>query len=214
MARNHTTFHTWQSLQQSAVKQTARCSRLHLRVELAGFRKGRSCTEQIFILRNITEQSLDHQQDLVINFIDFKKAFDSVYRSSLWKILTYYGIPDRFINIFKALYDNCSCCVKTASGYTEFFVIVSGVRQDSIFSSFLFIIVINFIMRRTMDNSEYGIVWQKWNCLTDLDFADDVVIVAEEENVCQEMTTKLEEQSAQVGPVSYTHLTLPTILRV
>ena len=103
-----------------------------------------------------------------------------------------------FINIFKALYDNSSCCVKTASGYTEFFVIVSGVRQDSIFSSFLFIIVINFIMRRTMDNSEYGIVWQKWNCLTDLDFADDVVIVAEEENVCQEMTTKLEEQSTQV----------------
>ena len=54
-------------------------------------------------------------------------------------------------------------------------------------------------MRRTMDKSEYGIVFQKWNCLTDLDFADDVVIVAEEENLCQEMTTKLEEQSAQVG---------------
>jgi len=39
----------------------------------------------------------------------------------LWKILKYYGIPDRFINIFKALYINSSCCVKTASGYTEFF---------------------------------------------------------------------------------------------
>ena len=58
----------------------------------------------------------------------------------------------------------------------------------------------------------------------DLDFANDIAIVAEEENVRQEMTTKLEEQSAQVGlnisrkktkamgitPVSYTHLTLPT----
>jgi len=33
----------------------------------------------------------------------------------------------------------------------------------------------------------------------DLDFADGIAIVAEEENVCQEMTTKLEEQSAQVG---------------
>jgi len=54
-------------------------------------------------------------------------------------------------------------------------------------------------MRRTMDKSEYGIVWQKRNRLTDLDFADDIAIVAEEENVCQEMTTKLEEQSAQVG---------------
>ena len=49
-----------------------------------------------------------------------------------------------------------------------------------------------------MDKSEYGVVWQKQDRLTDLDFADDIAIVAEEENVCQEMTAKLEEQSAQV----------------
>jgi len=107
-----------------------------------------------------------------------KKAFDSVHRSSLWKILTYYSIPDRFINIFKALYDNSSCCVKTASRYTEFFEIVSGVRQGCILLPFLFIIVIDFVMRRTMDKSEYGIVWQKRNCLTDLDFDDDKATVA------------------------------------
>jgi len=80
--------------------------------EQAGFRKRCSCTEQ---MRNIIEQSLEHQQDLIINFIDLKKAFDSVHRLSLWKILTYYGIPDQIINIL-ALYDNSSCCVKTASG--------------------------------------------------------------------------------------------------
>jgi len=34
---------------------------------------------------------------------------------------------------------------------------------------------------------------------TDLDFADNIAILAEEENICQEMTTKLEEQSAKVG---------------
>ena len=45
-----------------------------LRDEQAGLRKGRSCTEQIFTLRNITEQSPEHQQDLNINFIDFKKG--------------------------------------------------------------------------------------------------------------------------------------------
>jgi len=31
-----------------------------------------------------------------------------------------------------------------------------------------------------------------------MDFADDIAILAEEENVCQEMTSKLEEQSKQV----------------
>jgi len=64
---------------------------------------------------------------------------------------------------------------------------------------FLFIIVIVYVMCRTMDKPEYGIAWQQQNRLTDLDFADDIAILAEEENVCQEMTTKLEEQSAQVG---------------
>jgi len=50
---------------------------------------------------------------IIKGFIDFKKAFDSVHRPSLWKILKYYGIPDRFINIFKALYINSS--VRTQS---------------------------------------------------------------------------------------------------
>jgi len=117
----------------------------------------------------------------------------------LWKILKYYGIPDRFINIFKVLYINSSSCVKTTSGYTEFFEIVPGVRLGCILSPFLFIVVIDFVMCRTMDKLEYGIFWQKQNRLMDLDFADHIAILAEAENVCQEMTTKLEEQSAQVG---------------
>jgi len=64
-----------------------------LRDEQAGFRKGRLCTEQIFALRNIIEQCIEFQQPLSINFVDFKKAFDSVHRESLWSIARLYGIP-------------------------------------------------------------------------------------------------------------------------
>ena len=46
--------------------------------EQAGFRAGRSTTEQIFILRILYEKYLQHQQDLYHVFIDFKKAFDRV----------------------------------------------------------------------------------------------------------------------------------------
>ena len=55
-----------------------------LRKKQAGFRPGRGTTEQIFIFRNIIEQSIEWQSSLCVNFIDFEKAFDSVHRDSLW----------------------------------------------------------------------------------------------------------------------------------
>ena len=46
--------------------------------EQAGFRPGRSTTEQIFNLGILCERYLQHQQDLYHVFIDFEKAFDRV----------------------------------------------------------------------------------------------------------------------------------------
>src|SRR6218665_2457736 len=51
-----------------------------LRQEQAGFRPGRSCCEQILIPRQIIEKTLMWQATVVINFVDFRKAFDSVHR--------------------------------------------------------------------------------------------------------------------------------------
>ena len=42
--------------------------------EQAGFRAGRSTTEQIFNLRILCEKYLQHQQNLYHVFIDFKKS--------------------------------------------------------------------------------------------------------------------------------------------
>ena len=52
--------------------------------EQAGFRAGRSTTEQIFNLRILREKYLKHQQDLYHVFIDFKKAFDGGWHATLW----------------------------------------------------------------------------------------------------------------------------------
>ena len=49
-----------------------------IKEELAGFRAGRSTTEQIFSLRILCEKFLQHQQSLYHVFVDFKKAFDRV----------------------------------------------------------------------------------------------------------------------------------------
>ena len=49
--------------------------------EQAGFRAGRSTTEQIFNLRILCEKYLQHQQNLYHVLIDFKKALDRVWHA-------------------------------------------------------------------------------------------------------------------------------------
>ncbi|VDO60218.1 unnamed protein product [Schistosoma curassoni] len=53
----------------------------------AGFREDRSCTDQITTLRIIVEQSDEWNSSLYINFIDYEKAFDSIDRGTLRKLL-------------------------------------------------------------------------------------------------------------------------------
>ncbi len=46
-------------------------------------------------------QSLEYQQRISLNFINFVKAFDSVHRETLLKIAQAYGIPSWFVDIFR-----------------------------------------------------------------------------------------------------------------
>jgi len=50
-----------------------------LRQEQAGFRKGKSCIDHIFVLRQILEQSQEWNSTLYAVFVDFEKAFDSLH---------------------------------------------------------------------------------------------------------------------------------------
>ena len=171
-----------------------------LREEQAGFRAGRSCTEQIFTLRNILEQCVEYQKSLAVNFVDFKKAFDSVHRHSLWQVAELYGIPGTFINIFKSIYQNSSCCVKTDTGTTEFFNIETGVRQGCILSPFLFLLIVDFVMNKATAEAEtLGVEWVGNKRLTDLDFADDIALLAENTEGLQQLTMKLEETASKIG---------------
>ena len=68
----------------------------------------------------------------LINFIDFKAAFDSVHRPSLWQILSIYGIPPKIINIIRNSYCNTTCAVQSEGSLSSWFKFVSGVRQGDI----------------------------------------------------------------------------------
>ena len=75
-----------------------------LREEQTCFRRGGRCCEQIFVLNNIIQQCVEWRKPIILNFIDFEKAFDSVHRPSMWAILREYGFPEKIINVIKCLY--------------------------------------------------------------------------------------------------------------
>ena len=114
-----------------------------IRQEQAGFRKGRGCMDQIFALRNIIEQCLEWNTSFFINFVDFRKAFDSVHRNILWKILHSYGIPSKIISIIKTFYEHFECSVIMGNDLSEWFSVQSGVRQGCIISPILFLVAID-----------------------------------------------------------------------
>ena len=149
-----------------------------LRAEQAGFKQGRSTTEQIFILRNIIEQSYEWQTPLVINFIDFEKAFDSLHQPSLWDIMKAYGIPAKIIRIIQLLYQESECAVLDNGQTSEWFKAETGVKQGCVMSGFLFLLAVDWIMCETTKQANTGIRWRFMDQLEDLDFADDIALIS------------------------------------
>ena len=72
--------------------------------------------------------------------IDFEKAFDSIYRESLWNIMSIYGIPEELICLIKAMYSNFECAVVEEGETKEWFQVQSGVKQGCTMSGFLFLL--------------------------------------------------------------------------
>ena len=79
--------------------------------EQAGFRAGRSTTEQIFNLHILCEKYIQHQQDLYNVFIDFRKAFDRVWHVALWATMKKYNISTNLIQVIKNLYNKATSAV-------------------------------------------------------------------------------------------------------
>ena len=58
-----------------------------------GFRKDRGTIDMIFTARQ--EKCQGQNIDLYMTFVDLTKAFDTVSRDGLWKIMAKFGYPPR-----------------------------------------------------------------------------------------------------------------------
>lgn len=170
-----------------------------LRDQQAGFRQNRSCVDQIATLRIIVEQSLEWNSSLYINFVDYEKAFDSVDRNTLWKLLRHYGVPTKLVNLIKNSYEKMTSRVVHGGQLTNSFEVKTGVRQGCLLSPFLFLLAIDWTMKTSTACRRNGIQWTPWDQLDDLDFADDLALLSHSRLQMQDKTTELAATSLQVG---------------
>ncbi|VDP01758.1 unnamed protein product, partial [Schistosoma margrebowiei] len=170
-----------------------------LRDQQSKFLRDRLCTDRIATLRIIVEQSVEWNSSLYINFIDYEKAVDSVDSRKLWKRLRHYGVPKKIFNIIRNSYYGLQCKVVHGGQLTDAFQVRTRVRQSCLLSPFLFILVVDWIMRTSTSEVKHGIQWTAQNQLGDLDFADDLALLSRTHEQMQTKTASVAVVSASVG---------------
>jgi len=150
-----------------------------------GFRADRRCEDHIFTLKSITSIRKLDRKNTFLAFLDFKKAFDSVWRDKLLLTAWEIGIRGHVFNVIKNLYDNVQSKVKFGDIETEFFEIDEGLKQGCGLSPILFCIYINELARMIRHkNLGVKINDSKIGCLF---WADDVVLIGDNENDLNEL---------------------------
>ena len=124
--------------------------------------------------------------------MDFKKAYDSVWRNGLFYKLINCGFSTKILGILKSLYDNTLSCVKLSRGLTNSFKSSVGVRQGCNLSPIIFNIFINDLIElfSPSDHSCFPVKLKSvsLDCLL---YADDLLLVSETEVGIQNCLNKL-----------------------
>ncbi len=179
-----------------------------LRPNQNGFRPGRSTTSQILALRRIIEGVKSNNLSAIVTFIDFTKAFDTIHRGKMVKILRAYGIPEELVLAIEDMYQGTKAKVLSPGGETEPFTISSGVLQGDTLAPYLFIIVLDYALRKAIHGKEeeLGFCLKKRRSrrvgpevITDLDFADDIALLSEQIRQAQELLNGVEVQCGKIG---------------
>ena len=120
-----------------------------------GFLLKNRTADHVYTLRTLIDKYVHYHKEKVYAFVDFRKAFDSVWREGLFSKLLKINIGGHFYNPIKTLYCSSTCSIRIGQNKTPSFSYSRGVRQGCILSPLLFNLYINnlpYLFENTMSD--------------------------------------------------------------
>ena len=129
-----------------------------------GFRRDRGTTDMIFAARQLQEKCQEQNLDLYLTFVDLTKAFDSVCREGLWRIMAKFGCPQKLITMVRQFHDGMMASVQDQSASSASFSVTNGVKQGCVLAPTLFSMMFSAMLQHAFTDDSNGI---KYNCRFD-----------------------------------------------
>ena len=132
-------------------------------VNQTAYRRHVGCADAIFATQETIAKHVREGSTIHMCLYDLQKAFDSVEFPVLLDRLYSIGVSGKTWRIIKNWYDGGSCCVKLEDGHSNIFPIERGVRQGSVLSPTLFLLVIDPLLRE-MESANLGLMINNFFC--------------------------------------------------
>ena len=97
-----------------------------------GFRAGRGTTDMVFAIRQLQEKCRKQNKELHMVFVDLTKAFDTVNREGLWKILRKFGCPEKMILLIASFHNGMQARVQENGETSDSCPVMNGVKQGCV----------------------------------------------------------------------------------
>ena len=92
-----------------------------------------------------------------MTFVDLTKAFDTVSREGLWKIMAKFGCPAKFIAMVWQFHDGMLARVQNDGEFSDPFPVTNGVKQGCVLASTLFSMMFSAILTDAFQDGDNGI---------------------------------------------------------
>ena len=143
--------------------------------EQGGFRRWRSTIDQALTLKEILFQRKASGNSTYVCFVDFRKAFDTVWHDGLWKRLWDSKVQGKPWRILRKLYSTIRSSVRVGNGASRSVRMMQGVRQGCPLSPVLFNCFIDELAMK-LKEADCGL-YIDGRQVESLLYADDVVLM-------------------------------------